>query len=106
VTLSCWRKKTKFKRRCSRLNFDGFPKTIGVLLVDRAWEITIGTAMDAKSSNSMAMKLIRFLNSARVDCSVVNTSQTLVVGSTKCPPPSSIFVAINKSLEIQAINLA
>jgi hypothetical protein len=29
-----------------------------------------------------------------------------VVGSTKCPPPSSIFVAINKSLEIQAINLA
>jgi hypothetical protein len=56
--------------------------------------------MDVKSSNYVAMKLIRFLNSVRVDCNVVNTSQTPIVGSTKCPPPSSISIAMNKSSEI------
>jgi hypothetical protein len=106
VTLSCLRKKTKFKRHCLGLNFDGLPKTIGVSLVDLTWEMIVGTTMDAKSSNFVAMKLIRFLNSVRVDHSVVNTSQTPIVGSIKCPPPSSISIAMKKSLEIQAINLA
>jgi hypothetical protein len=67
-------------------------------------EMIVGTTMDAKSSNFVAMKLIRFLNSVRVDHSVVNTPQTPIVGSIKCPPPSSISIAMNKSLEVQAIN--
>jgi len=70
-----------------------------------AWEMIVGTTMDAKSSsNSMALKLITFLNNVGVDRNVVNTSQTPLVGSTKCPPPSSISIAMNKSLEVQAIN--
>jgi len=67
-------------------------------------EMIVGTTMDAKSSNFAAMKLIRFLNSVGVDCNVVSTSQTPLIGSTKCPPPSSISIAMNKSLEVQAIN--
>jgi hypothetical protein len=46
---------------------------IGVSLVDHALEMIVGTTMDAKSSNSMAMKLIRFLNSDGVDHNVANT---------------------------------
>jgi hypothetical protein len=66
----------------------------------------VGTTMDAKSSNFVALKLVRFLNSVGVDHGVASISQTPIVGSIECPPPSSIFVAVNKSQEIQAINLA
>ncbi len=45
-------------------------------------EMIIGTTMDAKSSNSMAMKLVRFLNSVGVDHNMAITSRTLVVKST------------------------
>jgi hypothetical protein len=61
------RKKTKFKRHCLGLSFDGLPKIIGVSFVDCAWEMIVGTTMDAKSSNFVAMKLIRFLNSVGVN---------------------------------------
>jgi hypothetical protein len=97
VALSCLRKKTKFRRRCSRLSFDGLSQTIGVSPIDYAWEMVIGTTMDAKSSNFVLVKLVKFLNTAKVDRSVANTSQTPLVGSTKCPIPSSIFVVANKS---------
>jgi len=39
VKLSCLKKKTKFKRHCSRLSFDGLPETIGVSPIDSAWEM-------------------------------------------------------------------
>jgi hypothetical protein len=97
VTLSCLRKKTKFGRHYSGLNFDGLPKTIGVSFVDHAWEMIINTIVDAKSSNFVAMELMRFLNSARVDYNVASISQTPLVGSIECPPPSSISLAMNKS---------
>jgi hypothetical protein len=97
VTLPCLKKKTKFGRHCLGLNFDGLPETIGVSLVDHAWEMIVSTTVDAKSLNFVAMKLMRFLNSAKVDYNVVSTSRTPLVGSTKCPPPSSISIAMNKS---------
>jgi hypothetical protein len=97
VTLSCLRKKTKFRRHCSRLNFDGLPETIGVSLIDHAWEMIVSTTADAKSSNFVAMKLVKFFNSVRVDYNVANTFRTPLVGSLECPPPSSILVAMNKS---------
>jgi hypothetical protein len=74
VTLSCLKKKTKFKNHCLRLNFDGLLETIGVSLVDYAWDMIGGTIMDAKSSKSMAVKLVRFLNNVGVDYSVISTS--------------------------------
>ncbi len=81
MTLSCLKKKTKFRRHCSRLSFDGLPETIGVSPT-QCMEMIIGTTMDAKSSNSIAMKLVRFLNSVGVDHNMAITSQTLVVKST------------------------
>jgi len=51
--------------------------------------------MDAKSSNFVVVKLVRFLNSVGVDRSVASTFQTPLVWSTKCH---------NKSPEVQAIN--
>ncbi len=101
-----WRKKIKFRRHCSWLNFDGLLEIIKVSLVDYAWEMMVGTTLDAKSSNFVVVKLIKFLNNVKVDYSVVRTSWTLIIGSTKCPSPSSIFVAMNKSLEVQTINPA
>jgi hypothetical protein len=65
--------------------------------------LIVGTTMDAKSSNFVVVKLVMFLNSVGVDRSVASTSQTPLVGSTECPLPS-ISVAVNKSLEVQAIN--
>ncbi len=41
--------------------------------------------MDAKSSNFVVVKLVMFFNIVEMD-NVVSTFQTLVVGSTKCPP--------------------
>jgi hypothetical protein len=94
VKLSCLKRKTKFKRHCSRFSFDGLPQTIGVSPIDHAWEMIVGTTMDAKSTNSMVVKLVRFLNSTRVDLIVASTSQTLIViRSTKWPLPSSISIA-------------
>jgi hypothetical protein len=66
--------------------------------------LIVGTTMDAKSSNFVVVKLVMFLNSVGVDRSVASTSQTPLVGSTECPLPSSISVAVNKFLEVQAIN--
>ncbi len=74
VTLSCLKKKTKFRNHCSRLSFDGLLETIGVSLVDCAWDMIEGAIMDAKSSKFMVVKLVRFLNNVGVDCSVINTS--------------------------------
>jgi hypothetical protein len=97
VTLSCLRKKTKFRKCCLGFNFDRLPETIGVLPIDHAWKMMVGTTMDAKSSNFVALKLVRFLNSAGVDHGVVNTFQTPIVGSTEFLASSSIFVVVNKS---------
>ncbi len=74
VTLSCLKKKTKFRNRCSRLSFDGLLETIGVSRVDYTWDMIVGAIMDAKSSKSTAMKLVRFLNNVGVDCNVISKS--------------------------------
>jgi hypothetical protein len=47
--------KTKFRRCCSRFSFGGLPETIGVPLIDCAWEMMVNTLMDVKSSNSMTL---------------------------------------------------
>jgi hypothetical protein len=74
VTLSCFRKKTKFRRHCLALSFDGLLETIGASLVDHAWEMIMSTTVDAKSSNFVPMKLVRILNSVGVDYNVASTS--------------------------------
>ncbi len=73
VTLSCLRKKTKFRMHCSWLSFDGFLETIRVSPIDYAWEMIVGTTRDAKSSNFVAMKLVMFFNNVGVDHSVAST---------------------------------
>ncbi len=59
----------------------------------------VGTTMDAKSSNFVAMKLIRFLNS-------VGVNLVWLTHLHKMRTPPSISIVMNKSLEIKAINLA
>jgi hypothetical protein len=47
VTLSCLKKKTKFRNHCSRLSFDGLLETVGVSLIDYAWDMIVRAIMNA-----------------------------------------------------------
>jgi hypothetical protein len=84
--VTCLRKKTKFRRCCLRFDFDRLPKTIVVLPIDHAWKLMVGTTMDSKSSNFVALKLVRFSTSVGVDHGVANTPQTPIVGFIEWPP--------------------
>jgi hypothetical protein len=44
---------------------------------------------EANSLNSYYVKVVKFLNNLDVAHIVINTSRTLIVGSTYCPIPSS-----------------
>ncbi len=66
--------------------------------------MVLGTTKDASSSNSMAIKFVKFLNNVGVACIVANTFWTPMVGSIDCPLPPSISCELKKSWTLHATN--